>query len=41
MGTVREPQRVPAAEFIRGFANWRLQASRKPVVVTHRGMRMC
>ncbi|UNK78422.1 PAS domain-containing protein [Sphingopyxis granuli] len=37
METVREPQRVPAAEFIRGFANWRLQASRKPVVVTHHG----
>ena len=33
----REPQRVSAADFIRGFANWRLQAARKPVVVTHHG----
>lgn len=37
MATAREPQRVSAAEFIRGFANWRLQAVRKPVVVTHHG----
>lgn len=37
MATAREPQRVPAAEFIRGFANWRLQSARKPVVVTHHG----
>lgn len=37
MATVREPQRVSAAEFIRGFANWRMQAARKPVVVTHHG----
>ncbi|HEY0594710.1 type II toxin-antitoxin system prevent-host-death family antitoxin [Sphingopyxis sp.] len=37
MATAREPQRVSAAEFIRGFANWRLQAARKPVVVTHHG----
>jgi PAS domain S-box-containing protein len=28
---------VSAAEFIRGFANWRLQAVRKPVMVTHHG----
>lgn len=33
----REPQRVSAADFIRGFANWRLQSARKPVVVTHHG----
>jgi PAS domain-containing protein len=32
-----EPQRVSAADFIRGFANWRLQSARKPVVVTHHG----
>lgn len=32
-----EPQRVSAADFIRGFANWRLQSTRKPVVVTHHG----
>lgn len=37
MATAREPQRVSAAEFIRGFASWRLQAARKPVVVTHHG----
>ncbi|WP_447762662.1 PAS domain-containing protein [Sphingopyxis panaciterrae] len=37
MAATREPQRVSAAEFIRGFANWRLQAARKPVVVTHHG----
>lgn len=37
MATAREPQRVSAAEFIRGFANWRLQSARKPVVVTHHG----
>lgn len=37
VATAREPQRVSAAEFIRGFANWRLQAARKPVVVTHHG----
>lgn len=34
---IHEPQRVSAAEFIRGFANWRLQSARKPVVVTHHG----
>lgn len=33
----QEPQRVSAADFIRGFANWRLQSARKPVVVTHHG----
>ena len=32
-----ETQRVSAADFIRGFGNWRLQASRRPVVVTHHG----
>ncbi|WP_447754249.1 PAS domain-containing protein [Sphingopyxis fribergensis] len=37
MATAHEPQRVSAAEFIRSFANWRLQAARKPVVVTHHG----
>lgn len=31
------PQRVSAAEFIRGFAAWRLHAARKPVMVTHHG----
>lgn len=35
--TTQEPQRVSAADFIRGFANWRLEAARKPVVVTHHG----
>lgn len=34
---MQEPQRVSAADFIRGFANWRLQSARKPVVVTHHG----
>ena len=33
----QEPQRVSAAEFIRGFASWRLRAARRPVVVTHHG----
>jgi len=37
MATAQDPQRVSAADFIRGFANWRLQAARKPVVVTHHG----
>lgn len=37
MAATQEPQRVSAADFIRGFANWRLQAARKPVVVTHHG----
>lgn len=37
MATVQQPQRVSAADFIRGFANWRLQAAREPVVVTHHG----
>ncbi len=31
------PERVSAADFIRGFANWRLHAARQPVVVTHHG----
>ncbi|MBJ7500106.1 MAG: PAS domain-containing protein [Sphingopyxis sp.] len=37
MKAAHEPQRVSAADFIRGFANWRLQSARKPVVVTHHG----
>lgn len=37
MTVMQEPQRVSAADFIRGFANWRLQSARKPVVVTHHG----
>lgn len=37
MATIPEPQRVSAADFIRGFANWRLQSARNPVVVTHHG----
>ena len=37
MAATHEPQRVSAADFIRGFANWRLQSARKPVVVTHHG----
>lgn len=31
------PERVSAADFVRGFANWRSHTSRKPVVVTHHG----
>jgi len=37
LATAQGPQRVSAADFIRGFANWRLQAAREPVVVTHHG----
>ncbi len=37
MTAAQEPQRVSAADFIRGFANWRLQSTRKPVVVTQHG----
>lgn len=37
MAVAQEPQRVSAAEFIRGFANWRMQSARKPVFVTHHG----
>src|SRR3546814_14716814 len=37
MALRHDPQRVSAAEFIRGFAGWRLQAAREPVVVTHHG----
>lgn len=37
MATAQEPQRVSAADFIRGFATWRLQSAREPVVVTHHG----
>src|SRR3546814_14633417 len=35
MALRHDPQRVSAAEFIRGFAGRRLQAAREPVVVTH------
>lgn len=37
MASAHEPHRVSAAAFIRGFANWRLQSARNPVVVTHHG----
>lgn len=37
MASAHEPHRVSAADFIRGFANWRLQSARNPVVVTHHG----
>ncbi len=37
MASRQDPRRVPAAEFIRDFANWRMQAAREPVVVTHHG----
>lgn len=37
MATAHEPRRVSAADFIRGFSNWRLQAAQAPVVVTHHG----
>lgn len=37
MARVGETQRVSAADFIRGFGNWRLQAAQRPVVVTHHG----
>ncbi len=37
VATAQQPQRVSAADFIRGFANWRLQSAREPVVVTHHG----
>ena len=37
MATAQKPRRVSSADFIRGFANWRLQAAREPVVVTHHG----
>ncbi|SEH18813.1 PAS domain-containing protein [Sphingopyxis sp. YR583] len=37
MARTQEPQRVSAADFIRGFANWRMQSARKPVFVTHHG----
>ncbi|WP_257550153.1 PAS domain-containing protein [Sphingopyxis sp. DBS4] len=37
MARTGETQRVSAADFIRGFGNWRLQAARRPVVVTHHG----
>ena len=37
MGHGQIPDRVSAADFIRGFASWRLQSARRPVVVTHHG----
>jgi PAS domain-containing protein len=37
MAIDRTPERVSAAEFIRGFASWRQHAARRPVVVTHHG----
>lgn len=37
MASIQGEQRVSAADFIRGFAAWRLHAARKPVVVTHHG----
>lgn len=37
MVSAQDSQRVTAAEFIRGFGSWRLQAARRPVVVTHHG----
>lgn len=30
-------ERVSAADFVRGFANWRVQSARSPVFVTHHG----
>lgn len=30
-------ERVSSADFVRGFANWRVQSARTPVVVTHHG----
>jgi len=37
METGQSHARVSAADFIRGFASWRLHSARKPVVVTHHG----
>lgn len=37
METTQGHDRVSAADFIRGFAIWRLQSARRPVVVTHHG----
>lgn len=37
MASKQDVPRVSAAEFVRGFANWRMQAARRPVVVTHHG----
>ncbi|WP_077147083.1 PAS domain-containing protein [Sphingopyxis sp. KK2] len=37
METGQGHDRVSAADFIRGFASWRMQAARRPVVVTHHG----
>lgn len=37
MAKAQQPQRVSAANFIRGFASWRVRAARNPVVVTHHG----
>lgn len=33
----RRSERVSAADFVRGFANWRVQSARSPVFVTHHG----
>ncbi|WP_260583219.1 PAS domain-containing protein [Sphingopyxis sp. PET50] len=37
MNTGPAYERVSAADFIRGFASWRLHSARQPVVVTHHG----
>jgi PAS domain-containing protein len=37
METGQGHERVSAADFIRSFASWRMQAARRPVVVTHHG----
>ena len=37
MDVNRLPRRVSAAEFIRGFASWRLHSVQRPVMVTHHG----
>lgn len=37
METSHAHDRVSAADFIRGFASWRLHSERRPVVVTHHG----
>lgn len=37
MNQRQAPERVSAADFIRGFASWRLHSARRPVVVTHHG----
>jgi len=37
MKEVQPNERVSAADFVRGFANWRAHSARGPVVVTHHG----